>query len=171
VECPSANDETAQKVSRTCCLQTGKSLGIRKLGRNSDVHVINIQLFKTGKHADIQNFKQNFHSRVFNRVAGYNTRTSRALRRENCIKIKVCWKDLVLSMGWKKVSTTTDTSSTFRRDLHQNNEGPQMVSERRYRKRRNALTLCMMEDLLQAENFQSLLNIHATRRGSRANVE
>ena len=80
---------------------------------------------------------------------------------------------IVLSMGWKKVSTTPDTSNTFRRDLHQNNEGQyhDRLSERRYRKRRNAMTSGMMEDLLQAENFQSLLNIYATRRGSRANVE
>lgn len=85
---------------------------------------------------------------------------------------QVSWT-VVLSMGWKKVSTTPDTSGTFRRDLHQNNEGHQhdRASERRYRKRRNAMTICMMEDLLQAENFQSLLNIYATRRGSRSNVE
>ena len=100
---------------------------------------------------------------------------------ENCTRdskqavlgnFQVSWT-ILLSMGWKKVSTTPDTSGTFRRDLHQSNEGQQhdRVSERRYRKRRNAMTICMMEDLLQAENFQSLLNIYATRRGSRTNVE
>jgi len=78
-------------------------------------------------------------------------------------------------MGWKKVSANPDTSSTSRRDLHQNNEGQQhdslRVSERRYRRRRNAMTHCMMEDLLQGENLQSLLNIYAARRGSRNSVE
>ena len=85
------------------------------------------------------------------------------------------WSDQVLSMGWKKPSTTPDTSGTFRRDLPQSNDGQPYdllrVSERRGRKRRNAMTFCMMEDLLKTENFQSLLNIYATRRGSRSSGE
>ena len=79
----------------------------------------------------------------------------------------------VLTMGWKSSSQLPETSQRGhenddrRRRLSRQDDSLRLPETHR-RKRRNAMTLCMMEDLLQSENFQSLLNIHSTRRNSRS---
>ena len=55
VECPSVKDQNRLSIPRTCCLQRGSRL-TRGSGRNIDV--INIQLLKTGNHADIKKFEE-----------------------------------------------------------------------------------------------------------------
>ena len=73
-------------------------------------------------------------------------------------------------MGWKFGSNLPgnpqrDANIERRRSRQDDILG---LPETRRRRRRNAMTLGMMEDLLQTENFQSLLNIYSARRNSRS---
>lgn len=85
----------------------------------------------------------------------------------------VFWTVLILlSMGWKTGSSLPDTSqrdiiNERRRSRHE--DFFRFPDAQLRRKRRNALTMCMMEDIMQTENFQSLLNIYTvpSRRNSR----
>ena len=74
-------------------------------------------------------------------------------------------------MGWKMDSILPGTSqrdilNERRRSRH---EEFFRFPDAQRRKRRNALTTCMMENIMQTENFQNLLNIHTvpSRRNSR----
>lgn len=74
-------------------------------------------------------------------------------------------------MGWKMDSSLPGTSqrdilNERRRSRH---EEFYRFPDAQRRKRRNALTMCMMENIMQTENFQNLLNIHTvpSRRNSR----
>lgn len=74
-------------------------------------------------------------------------------------------------MGWKMDSSLPGTSQRdiFNERRRSRNEEFFRFADAQRRKRRNALTMCMMENIIQTENFQSLLNIHTvpSRRNSR----
>lgn len=80
-----------------------------------------------------------------------------------------------ISMGWKsspKFSTVQqrDWSDRTQIGLQRNNEAGLSVPYQR--KRRDALTPFMMEEILHSEDLQSVLNIYnRTRRNSRSTAE
>ena len=76
-------------------------------------------------------------------------------------------------MGWRAFFSPPVSSGGLQQQNRSDGrqQDPLRISERRCRRRRNAMTIFMMEDLLQTDTFQSLLNIHSARRGSRTSGE
>ena len=71
-------------------------------------------------------------------------------------------------MGWKTGSNLPENpqrDQTIERRRPRQDDSLRLPDTRR-RKRRNAVTMSMMEDLLQSKNFEDLINIYSTRTNS-----